>query len=368
MAERARSPEPEPTQAYPAPTAAVPTHVPPVSLDTGRPAGLRRLARGDRIDDFEILELLGEGTFAHVYLARQLSLERRVALKVTAHRGDEARTLARMEHDHVVTVYSETVDAARGLRLLCMQYVPGTTLERIIRALRERDRKTWSGQVILDVIDAQSVGPATFHPTALRDREMLAGADYFESVCWIGSRLAEAIDYAHAQGVLHRDVKPSNILVNPYGRPLLADFNVAVSGWRPGQSQALGGTLAYMAPEHLDAFNPETAPAARAVDERSDIYSLGVVLYEMLTGSRPFAPGVSSDARAALHTLAQERRRAAPSPRGEWTEVPELLDRAVRRCLDPEPERRYQTGAALARALEGCRAQRRLERDLPPPG
>lgn len=82
--------------------------------------------------------MLGEGTFGKVYLARQVSLDRQIALKVTANRGSEARTLASLEHDHIVQVFSETVHPERNQRLLCMQYVPGTTLERIIRALGER--------------------------------------------------------------------------------------------------------------------------------------------------------------------------------------------------------------------------------------
>ncbi|HMF10734.1 MAG TPA: serine/threonine-protein kinase [Gemmataceae bacterium] len=367
MSEHVPAREPEPTQGYLAPTAAAPTYRPPLARDANRPSAPSRLANGEQVDDFEIVDVLGEGGFGTVYLARQLSLDRRVALKVTANRGDEARTLARLEHDHVVTVFSESVDATRGLRLLCMQYVPGTTLQRIIRALGERDRKTWCGQAVLDVIDEQSMRPAAFHPAALRDRELLARADYFEAVCWIGARLAEAIDYAHAQGVLHRDVKPGNVLVNPYGRPLLADFNVAVAGRR--ESDRCGGTLAYMAPEHLDAFNPETASSARPADERSDIYSLGVVLYEMLTVSRPFTRELlDENACAGLRAMAEERRCTAPSPRREWADVPALLDHAVRRCLDADPGQRYQTGEAIALALEGCRAQRHLERELPRPG
>src|SRR5262245_31886546 len=123
MAEHAPTPEPEPTRKYVAPTVDAPDFHPTVVRDTGSPADLRRWARGQRIDDFEIVDVLGEGAFGQVYLARQLSLDRLVALKVTANRGDEARTLARLEHDHVVSVYSETVAATHDLLLLCMQYV-----------------------------------------------------------------------------------------------------------------------------------------------------------------------------------------------------------------------------------------------------
>src|SRR5205807_3135032 len=182
---------------------------------------------GQEVGDFRLLRVLGEGSFGRVFLAQQLSLDRQVALKVTVNRGSEARTLASLEHDHIVRVFSESVDPQRQLRLLCMQYVPGTTLERVIHALAERDRSTWNGQALLDVLDRLS-GPASlFHPSMLRDRALLAEADWVQAVCWIGARLAEALDYAHGQGVLHRDVKPANILLSWYGRPLLADFNLS---------------------------------------------------------------------------------------------------------------------------------------------
>src|SRR5438105_5445421 len=97
-------------------------------------------APGQRIDDFELLRMLGEGAFGKVFLARQISLDRQVALKVTANWGNEARTLASLEHDCIVHVFSEMVDRQSNLRLMCMQYVPGTTLQEIIRGLENRPR------------------------------------------------------------------------------------------------------------------------------------------------------------------------------------------------------------------------------------
>jgi serine/threonine protein kinase len=183
---------------------------------------------GGQFGDFEILSLLGEGAFAKVYLARQISLGRQVALKVSANQGTEARTLAILEHDHIVRVFSEVVDPTHNLRLLCMQYVPGTTLQCLIEEFCRRDPRAWSGRALVEIIDRQSRQPAIFDPAALRDREVLHGADFIEAVCWIGARLAEALAHAHGQGVLHRDIKPANILVSRYGRPMLVDFNVAL--------------------------------------------------------------------------------------------------------------------------------------------
>jgi serine/threonine protein kinase len=324
------------------------------------PVGL--LAAGDRIDDFEVRDILGRGSFAIVYLAHQVSLDRQVALKVTADRGHEARTLAGLEHDHIVRVFSETIDRARGLRLLCMQLVPGTTLERVIRRLSGSDARSWSGRAILEAIDALSSQPAAFDPAALRDREVLAGSDDVGAVCWIGARLAEALAHAHARGVLHRDIKPANILLTRYGRPLLADFNMARDLWARDRD-GLGGTLAYMAPEHLDAFHPNAGVAAEAVDERSDVYSLGVVLFELLTGRLPF---LATPGAEGLAGMAAERHRGV-SLQG-LDKVPESLRRVLSRCLAPQPEQRYQTAAELAAALEGCRELHRVRRGLPAGG
>ncbi len=343
-------------------------HVPGITQSLIVPG--HELAPGQHIDDFELLEILGEGSFGKVFLARQISLDRQVALKVTANRGSEARTLARLEHDHIVSVFSETVVAERELRLLCMQYVPGTTLNRIIAVLQQRGREEWSGRAIVNAIDNLSTHPASFHPAALRDRELLAKADFVEAVCWIGARLAEALDYAHGQGILHRDIKPANILVTPYGRPLLADFNMAFYlDPAAGEHAMFGGTFAYMSPEHLDAFNRETATPRRLVDQRSDIYSLGVVLFELMTGQQPFEP-IPQGVRLAegLRAAAAVRRTGAPAVRRLNPGIPELLDGVIRRCLDPQPEHRCQAAAELARALDGCRAHRTTERQLPRPG
>ncbi|HEV3115875.1 MAG TPA: serine/threonine-protein kinase [Gemmataceae bacterium] len=325
---------------------------------------------GQRIDDFEIERVLGEGAFGKVYLARQVSLERHVALKVTANWGNEARTLASLEHDYIVHVFSETVDPAHDLRLMCMQFVPGTTLQRIIQHLETQPRDQLDGKSILAALDSLSTLPAAFHPAALRDRELLADADFNEAVCLFGARLAEALDYAHRQGVLHRDIKPANILVTPYGRPMLTDFNLSLNTERAPDRErdTCGGTLAYMAPEHLDAFNPDDETSAAAVDQRSDVYSLGVVLYELLTLRRPFRQGPTRPGTTdSLRAMADLRRLCAPSPAADYPEAPELLVAVIRRCLDPDPARRYQTGGELARALEGCSEMQRIRRELPHP-
>jgi serine/threonine protein kinase len=363
----------------------------------GSPSRLPGLPEpGQRLDDFDLLQILGEGAFGRVYLARQVSLGRQVALKVLANSGNEARTMASLEHDHIIRVFAETV--RDNLRLLCMQYVPGTNLEGLLRFLARLGpppsllgkgagglgevpplpqplpdagrgtRTNWDGRVFLKAIDELSTQPAALEPAFLRDREFLGSCDFIEVVCWVGSRLAEALNYAHGQGILHRDVKPANILFNRYGRPMLADFSLACASHPTGESQVFGGTLAYMSPQHLDAFISRDHSSRQAVDQRSDLYSLGVVLFEFLTGRLPFPRRSGQMGGSAVATLAAERRSQNPSPRLENPAVPDVLDRAIRRCLEPEPESRYQTAGELAQALEGCRQLRQVEKDLPAAG
>ena len=187
------------------------------------------------IGEFEIIELLGEGGMAHVYLARQTSLGRLVALKINKRTGGElpeGRLLAGLEHDHIVKVFS-TVDDAETGGGLCLQYIAGRDLGTVINAIHdgrqfrdERDAPA-SGRAVLDALDAHAKGEAGFDPASLRDREALAGDNFAQAVCRIGARLAEALAFAHARGVLHCDIKPANVLVTRYGRPMLADFNVS---------------------------------------------------------------------------------------------------------------------------------------------
>jgi serine/threonine protein kinase len=319
---------------------------------------------GQRVGDFELVRELGAGSFGRVYLARQLSLDRMVALKVTVEPSSEARALAALEHDHIVRVFGEDLDPGAGVYLLSMQYVPGATLRQVLEALAGGAASAWTGRDLLAAIAACAPGPVAADPAALRDRERLARCDHVEAVCWLGARLAEALGHAHRQGILHRDVKPSNILLHASGRVLLTDFNLATL--RRGQGHGFGGTVAYMAPEHLDAFNPGDPTPPEAVDARSDVYSLGVVLFELLTGRRPFAPAPQGGpAVAALRALAAARRREAPSPRGLRPDVPPVLDRVVRRCLQPDPRRRYPTAEELARVLDGCRELHALNRAAP---
>jgi serine/threonine protein kinase len=327
----------------------------------------------ERIGEFEIVSKLGAGAFGQVFLARQTSLGRMVALKVMrgAPRRDdtEGSLLAGLEHDHIVKVFSTFADEPAALHGLCLQYVPGADLGVVLRRVHEAGAPA-SGRALLDALDAVRKGDPVFDPGALRDRDELARDDFPQAVCRLGARLAEALAFAHARGVLHCDIKPANILVTPYGRPMLADFNVAFDRARRATDAVYGGTLAYMAPEYRAAMMGLPGGAA---DERCDIYSLGVVLCELATGVRP-APAEP----AVRVTVRSDDSTAVPGgavPGAHTPELPVELDRVprelasvIRRCLDPAPARRYASASELAAALTGAGQLLAVRRALPVPG
>jgi tetratricopeptide (TPR) repeat protein len=188
-------------------------------------------------------------------------------------------------------------------------------------------------------------------PTPL---DLLRNQSYVRAAAWVVARLADGLQHAHQRGVLHHDIKPSNILLGADGQPMLLDFNLARSRQdEQAQAQAvLGGTVAYMAPEHLRALTSRDLEVHRRVDHRADIYSLGMVLFEFLTGQSPFAQKGSYSALPILiELMAMERLRAVPSARSRRPDVPWSLESILRQCLLPDPEKRYQRAAHLAADL-----------------
>ncbi len=331
------------------------------------------LEAGGVIDEFDLVALLGKGAFARVFLARQRSMQRLVALKASVHSGQEPQTLAQLDHPHIVRVFDQRLVPGRHLHLLYMQYVAGGSLQAVLERIRKTPEAERGGRTLLSVVDAALAERGESPPIGSALREQLAGWDWPQTVCWLGARLAEALDHAHRRGVLHRDVKPANVLLTAEGAPRLADFNVSFSSKLDGASPSafFGGSLAYMSPEQLEAFNPAHARGPEDLDGRADLYSLCIILWELLAGRRPFPEESLRGDWGAMLGKMTERRRAgvnlaetAPLP----AKLPSGLRDVLLTGLDPDPARRPPTGAALAHELELCLRPRARDLLHPPIG
>ncbi|WP_063018416.1 serine/threonine-protein kinase [Nocardia niwae] len=336
------------------------------------PANLDDLAAGQRIDDFDLMTGLGRGAFARVFLARQRSMQRLVAVKISRDKGTEPQTLAQLDHDYIVRVFDQRVLADRKLRLLYMQYVPGGTLFTVLERVRATPRARRHGAMLLDVIDEALAAKGEIQPSESPLRAELAGLSWPETVAWLGRRLAEALDYAGRGGVLHRDVKPANVLLTADGVPKLADFNISFSGNVAGDSPLayFGGSLAYMSPEQLAAVHPDLPATAEELDTRSDLFALAVVLWELLTGRKPFDDdAVAGGDRTALDAMLRRRSRSPRAlPYADLPpDCPEALQRALVRALHPNPAERWPSGADMAQQLAVCLDARARDLVDPPP-
>jgi eukaryotic-like serine/threonine-protein kinase len=325
---------------------------------------------GDTIDDFDLLLELGSGAFAKVFLARQHSMQRLVALKVATDTSTEPQTLAQLDHDHIVRVFDQRPIPERKLRLLYMEYVAGGTLQSVIHRVRATPHEKRTGALLLEAIDEAIQRRGESRPIESSLRNWIAAASWPEAVCRVGAKVARALDHAHRLGVLHRDVKPANILVTPEGSPKLADFNVSYSGTVTGATPEayFGGSLAYMSPEQLDACRPSAAHLAEGLDGRSDLYALGIVLWELLTGLRPFHDeAIQGDWTATLEAMIQRRR--TPLDTSELAQLPacpEGLPPLLEQTLAPDRERRWSSGLEMARRLELCTSPKACELLFPP--
>lgn len=266
---------------------------------------------------FEVLELLGAGGFAAVFRARDALLGRDVAIKVldpalaldpsAADRLlDEARLVASIEHGHIVPLYE--AGYRDGIVFLVMRYYPDGTA-----GARLASRGRWS--------------PA--------------------EVARIGVESADALAAAHARGVIHLDIKPDNILLDANGHAAVADFGIArvVAATAPPATDTVSGTPHYMSPEQV---------AGDQLDGRTDVYSLGVVLYELATGNRPVSG--NSDREVMANQV-----RQAPRPLSEAVpEMPRALAQAITRALAKDPAERWRNAGEMADALRRASAPDQL--------
>lgn len=313
---------------------------------------------GESIDDFDLLTQLGKGAFGTVFLARQRSMQRLVALKVTASRSEEAPTLAQLDHPHIVRVYDQRAIADRGLNLLYMQYVAGCSLHDVIAELRQHPRDEWNGKLLLNIVDDHIADSGIATELDVSTRTRLLQSTWAEVVCLLGLQIASALDCAHQRGVLHRDLKPANILLDNRGAAKLVDFNISFCSKLDGANPAayFGGSLAYMSPEQLESCNPHHERAPDTLDGRSDIYAMAIVLWELSCGLRPFQdevygsnwPGTLQQAVRCRGELLDTRPLRRVSD-----EVEGLAD-VIKRALQPNVDDRPSSASDVALQLRLC--------------
>jgi hypothetical protein len=296
-------------------------------------------AAGERLGEFALLTQIGRGAHARVYLARQSSLaDRLVVLKVVPRNGREHLCLARLQHTHIVPLYSVHDFAAQGVRALCLPYFGGATLDRLLAELASRPAGRRSGRDLLDALRRSQEHAQAALPVGGPACRFLARASWVQAVCWLGACLADALHYAHERGLAHLDLKSANVLLAADGLPMLLDFHLARGPLDAGAAAPdwLGGTPGYMAPEQHAALRAvaEGMPLPVALDGRADLYALGRLLCELLAGR---LPGSAEDAVRA----AREANRG----------VTRGLAALLRRCLAPLPAGRHASAADLAADL-----------------
>ena len=273
---------------------------------------------GQTLNRYRITALLGEGGMGAVFRAQDTALQRDVALKVMhphfARRPDfqerflqEARSAARLDHPGIVQVHDFGSD--RGLLYIVMKFIPGDNLEKMLR-------------------------------------QMIAGQEWLllGEAALLVRQVALALDYAHRQGVLHRDLKPANLMLEPEPsdnlpyRPVITDLGLArlADGGVTTQDGSSMGTPAYMSPEQTQG---------RPTDARSDVYSLGILLFELCTGRVPFR------ARTLAEAIQYHVHTPLPDPLSLRPEISQPLAQVIQTALEKDPARRYQSAAQLAEAL-----------------
>lgn len=319
---------------------------------------------GKRLLGFDLLRPLGQGSFARVYLARETALGNRlVVLKVSKEESAEAEILGRLRHDNIVPVYSIQTDAQTGLNIVCMPFLGKTTLHDVLKNAFQggipRSARSILEAARPETPEEQEVA-TTPHPSLPqvwgRGGWGLHGS-YVDGVVDMAVHLADALAFVHQRYIYHRDLKPSNILVRPDGRPMLLDFNLSFD--QRVKDRGVGGTLQYMAPEHLRATDREFRGVS-IVDGRSDLFSLGVILYELLAGEHPFAPIPQKGTETEIRNLVAEHHRRGYAPLATRNSAVDIcLARIVDRCLAADPAQRYQTAAELGRDLRGRSAPHR---------
>lgn len=273
-----------------------------------------------------IEELLGQGGMSAVYKASDPNLKRVVAVKmIHTHLSsnpdfvtrfeEEAAAVAQLRHPGIIQVYDFNRDD--DVYYMVLEFVPGETIQAHLKRLNDSNRR---------------LSPKN-------------AMEYMANVC-------DAVDYAHQRGMIHRDIKPANLMLNTMGQVILMDFGIAkiVGSQRHTATGAVVGTAMYMSPEQIKGEQP---------DRRTDIYSLGVTLFEMVSGRPPF------EADSAMTLMMMHMNDPVPNARTLNPEIPDALVAVINKALAKNPDQRYQTAAQMAAALRNAMTQ--LDASSPAP-
>ena len=304
---------------------------------------------GETFLGFSLIAELGRGAFGRVFLASEPALgDRPVALKVAPRGGEEAEILGKLRHPNIVPVYSVQQDAATGLTAVCMPYLGRATLCDVLDQAFAGPRPPTRSRVILDTVQDLSDDPGLLDPSSF-DRILRKGS-YVDGIIRLAVQLSDALAYTHSRGICHRDLKPSNVLLSPEGRPLLLDFNLSFDKRR--SVSKIGGTLPYMAPEQLRFVLLERPDRKAHADPRSDLFSLGVILYELLSGAFPFGPIPCEPSIQQIAEGLLRQQEQGPQPvQAKNQHVDKGLAQLLDDCLAFDPESRPESAIALAAAF-----------------
>ena len=292
----------------------------------------------DVLGDFRIVREIGRGGMGIVYEAQQISLNRRVAVKVLPLAAafdeqrlerfrSEVRAASSLSHPNIVCIY--VVGCERGVNFYAMQYVEGRTLGQMISDLRQQQIERGAAETVEEP------------------------HDFFRTAADLGIQAAEALHDAHERGIVHRDVKPTNLIVDTAGHLWVTDFGIATTRNDIHASGAggLSGTMRYMSPEQIIARGDDSP------DRRTDIYSLGVTLYELLTLQAAFS---ADERHGVMRRVVEGDCRL---PRQVNPAIPPALEAIVRKAMQPVADQRYATAAELADDLRRfCDSQPTLPR------
>ncbi len=305
------------------------------------PDGSGMMNAGTPLGDFRLIREVGRGGMGIVYEAEQMSLGRRVALKVLPFAAtmdprqlqrfqNEARAAASLEHPHIVPVYG--VGCQRGVHYYAMKFIEGQSLAEVIDEVRKAKESHHRGTENTEKKQITKIS------SSLCSLSLCGSPDFFKAVAELGIQAAEALEHAHSVGIVHRDIKPANLMIDSQGTLWITDFGLARTAADAGLTMTgdVLGTLRYMSPEQALAKHG-------LVDHRTDIYSLGATFYELLTG----IPAVGGkDREEILNAITLDEPQ---SPRKHNAATPRDLETIVLKAMQKDPADRYATGQELAK-------------------